>query len=60
MNKKLNVLKEFLDGSQSGGILLIGCTLISLILANTTNWYPELWETNINLSLNEIISWIRN
>ncbi|MBL0332473.1 MAG: Na+/H+ antiporter NhaA [Chlorobiota bacterium] len=54
MNKKLNVLKEFLDGSQSGGILLIGCTLISLILANTTNWYPELWETNINLSLNEI------
>jgi NhaA family Na+:H+ antiporter len=40
-------LRYFINDSRSTGILLIGCTLLSLIISNTGgHWYTNGWRTN--------------
>ena len=43
------MLKEFIESEQSGGILLIACTIISLLLSNSPvgETYMNLWHVNI-------------
>jgi len=45
--------KDFIKTEEFSGILLIMCTIIALIIANTqlANQYFELWETYLSLSL---------
>lgn len=52
--------KEFIDSEKSGGIILIFCTIISLILANST-WsdaYLHVWHANIGSESTEY--WIND
>lgn len=42
----------FIKSSLAGGLILIGCTLLSLILANTgQTWFIKLWETPLNIQI---------
>lgn len=45
--KLTKLFKEFFESEKSTGILLIGCTIISLLLANSAIGpdYTEIWET---------------
>ncbi|HEV9038029.1 MAG TPA: Na+/H+ antiporter NhaA, partial [Puia sp.] len=40
-------LRDFLNDSRSTGVLLIGCTLVSLVIANSvgSGWYTGGWKT---------------
>ena len=42
------IFKEFFDSEKAGGLILIGCTLISLVLANSvfSTEYHHFWLTN--------------
>lgn len=42
------LFKEFFDSEKSGGLLLIGCTIISLVLTNSvfSSEYLNFWHTN--------------
>jgi NhaA family Na+:H+ antiporter len=42
-------LRDFLNDSRSTGILLIGCTLLSLLIANSTgsSWYSNWWTNEL-------------
>ncbi|WP_281298342.1 Na+/H+ antiporter NhaA [Flavobacterium limnophilum] len=42
------LFKEFFDSEKAGGLILIGCTLISLLLANSvfSIEYQHFWHTN--------------
>ncbi len=45
-------IDEFIKSSLAGGLILIGCTILSLVLANTgQKWFIELWETPVNLHI---------
>lgn len=46
--KTTKLFSEFLKSEKSGGLILIGCTLISLILANSalSTEYLHFWHTN--------------
>ena len=56
IRKAINPLRIFISDSRFTGILLLSCTLISLILSNTINgnWYRGIWNTDLHygLSLN--------
>lgn len=43
-------LRDFLNDSRSTGVLLIGCTLVSLIIANSvgSGWYTDGWKTSMS------------
>ncbi|MBA4167218.1 MAG: Na+/H+ antiporter NhaA [Chitinophagaceae bacterium] len=48
--KILTPLRFFFNDSRATGVLLIVCTIISLILANTTSrggWYSNFWNTKM-------------
>ncbi len=48
------LLKEFLESEKSGGLILIGCTLLSLLITNSNfgDAYHHLWEYQLgNLSV---------
>lgn len=51
-------LRRFLESQKSGGLTLIVCTLISLLLANSTMGvsYHDLWETH--LGSHTLAEWI--
>lgn len=61
MNKKIDLAKseipvvrtfqEFTQNASAGGIVLIVCTLIAMIWANSPWWhsYFELWETHVSV-----------
>jgi NhaA family Na+:H+ antiporter len=54
-NKFLHPLKEILHDSRSIGIILLVCTFISLIVANTpqlTDGYRNFWETSFDGTTN--------
>jgi NhaA family Na+:H+ antiporter len=60
-------LRDFLNDSRSTGILLIGCTAISIFIANSgsAGWYQQLWSGTIpvisNLRLpGSFLDWINN
>lgn len=54
------LLKEFIDSEKAGGLILIGCTVVSLILANLDfgATYLHLWH--INIAGQTLINWIND
>jgi len=51
-----NLFQDFFNSEKLGGLILLGCTLISLILANSS-WgagYTHFWHQHINLSFSTI------
>jgi NhaA family Na+:H+ antiporter len=54
----LNPINEFLHKEASGGILLIICTVIALVWANSpwSDSYHHLWHTYINIDLGNILN----
>ena len=52
IKKAINPLRFFITDSRSTGVLLLICTAVSLILANTVNgeWYRSIWNNNIHYS----------
>jgi Na+:H+ antiporter, NhaA family len=54
----LNPINEFLHKEVSGGILLIICTVIALVWANSpwSDSYHHLWHTYINIDLGNILN----
>jgi NhaA family Na+:H+ antiporter len=55
-NKSAGIFKEFFDSEKAGGLLLIICTIISIIVANTSigDGYLHFWHGHINLSFSKI------
>src|SRR6516164_4662589 len=59
-------IRDFINDSRATGVLLIGCTVISILIANAANsgWYRNLW--NVQLPSAHIllpgsgIEWINN
>lgn len=50
--KGLGLFKAFFQSEKSGGFVLIGCTIISLLIANSA-WgesYTHFWHSHLNLS----------
>lgn len=46
--KSTKLFKDFFESEKAGGLILIGCTLISLVLANSvfSSGYLHFWHTN--------------
>jgi len=60
-------IRDFLADSRSTGILLIGCTAISIVITNTSTggWYHRLWNTENNSLTSwglpgSLLEWINN
>ena len=58
--KITQLFKEFIDSEKAGGLILIGCTGISLLLANSVlgSAYHHLWQTS--LAGHSIEHWIND
>ncbi|MBC7826099.1 MAG: Na+/H+ antiporter NhaA [Chitinophagaceae bacterium] len=54
--RKLDVFKSFFQSEKAGGFVLIGCTIISLIIANTSfaDNYMDFWHSSVDLSFSSI------
>lgn len=54
------LFKEFFDSEKAGGFILIGVTVVSLILANTSlqAHYIDLWE--LNIGGHSLVHWIND
>lgn len=54
------LFKEFLDSEKSGGFILIGVTIVSLVLANTSlqTQYHNFWE--LNVGGHSLVHWIND
>jgi len=52
----LDIFKHFFQSEKAGGFVLIGCTLISLVLANSSigEPYTHFWHKHLNLSFSFI------
>jgi len=52
MGRKMDLFKEFFQSEKAGGFLLIGCTVVSLIVANTAFGpaYTNFWHSYLDLS----------
>jgi Na+:H+ antiporter, NhaA family len=50
---RMDLFKQFFKSEKSGGFILIACTLISLLLANSAlgESYTHFWHTRLNLSV---------
>ncbi|HEV2353108.1 MAG TPA: Na+/H+ antiporter NhaA [Puia sp.] len=66
-SRLLSPLRDFINDSRSTGILLIGCTLISLVIANSTGgaWYTGGWTAEFTSAAvarlpATPVSWINN
>lgn len=55
-----NTLKDFIESEKTGGLLLILCTIISLLIANSSIGvsYVSMWETS--LGTHSLIEWIND
>jgi NhaA family Na+:H+ antiporter len=56
IKRKLDLFKDFFKTEKAGGFVLMGCTIISLVIANTgagSNYF-YFWHSNINLSFSVI------
>lgn len=53
---KPNLFKDFFKSEKAGGFVLIACTIISLILANTafSSTYIHFWHSHVDLSFYKI------
>jgi NhaA family Na+:H+ antiporter len=66
-HKIITPLRDFINDSRATGVLLIGCTVISIFIANSSdsNWYSNLWNTELH-SFSKLhlpvsmIEWINN
>src|SRR5688500_2456437 len=49
---KFDLFKDFFRSEKAGGFILVGCTIISLIIANSgfSKEYLHFWETPLDLS----------
>ena len=63
----ISPLRDFLNDSRSTGVLLIGCTVISIFISNSgsASWYHQLWSGTIpgisTLRLpGSFLDWINN
>ncbi len=56
IEKLTNPIQEFLSKEASGGILLIICTVIALVWANSpfADSYHELWHTYLSIKVGEV------
>ena len=54
--KITRILKEFLDSEKVGGIILLVCTIISLVVANSTsgNSFIDFWHRHADLSFGPV------
>lgn len=54
----LNPINEFLHKEASGGILLIICTVVALVWANSpwSDFYHHLWHTYINIDFGNVLN----
>jgi Na+:H+ antiporter, NhaA family len=50
--------KDFFESERSGGIVLIVCTMLSLLLANTLGSYIDFW--NITIAHHSLTHWIND
>jgi len=63
-----NIFKSFVKSQSTGGIILMICTAIALIGANTSylNFLPELWEKQLSISFGNrvmemsLVHWIND
>lgn len=55
-----NTLKDFIESEKTGGLLLILCTIISLLIANSSIGvsYVSMWETS--LGTHSLTEWIND
>jgi NhaA family Na+:H+ antiporter len=55
IERSLRPFERFVHLESSGGILLLGCSLLALGWANSrwADWYANLWETPLTLALGE-------
>ena len=58
--KPSKLFKEFFESEKSGGIILVICTLLSLLLANSSmsESYQNLWH--INMGGHSLVHWIND
>lgn len=50
------LFKEFFDSEKIGGLLLLACTIVSLLLANSSvgDAYAHFWHAKLNLSFSSV------
>ncbi len=55
IRKAINPLKVLISDSRFIGILLLFCTVLSLVISNSVNgeWYRGIWNNNLHYSLPE-------
>jgi NhaA family Na+:H+ antiporter len=47
-------IDAFIKSSLAGGLILIGCTILALVLANSgQKWFIALWETSVNFKIGD-------
>jgi NhaA family Na+:H+ antiporter len=51
-------LKTFFESEKAGGISLIVCTVVSLLLANMSSTYVSFWH--LNLGSHDVVHWIND
>jgi len=53
IRKAINPLRIFISDSRFTGILLLSCTVLSLILSNSVNgeWYRGIWNSDLHYSV---------
>lgn len=54
--KPIDLFRDFFKSEKAGGLILIGCTIISLIITNTAigEKYIDFWHAYLNLSFSRI------
>ncbi|PWT70869.1 MAG: Na+/H+ antiporter NhaA [Bacteroidetes bacterium] len=54
--KLTQLFKEFFQSERTGGLILVICTIISLLIANSSlsHEYDHLWHLHINLSFGQV------
>ena len=54
--KTTNIFNDFFNSEKSGGLILIICTIASILIANTSigNAYLHFWHSDLNLSFAKI------
>ena len=53
IRKAINPLRIFISDSRFTGILLLSCTVLSLVLSNSVNgeWYRRIWNSDLHYSV---------
>ncbi|MES2005003.1 MAG: Na+/H+ antiporter NhaA [Bacteroidota bacterium] len=58
INRLFTPIRDFINDSRATGIILIGCTVISILLSNlpfSQQWYIGFWQKSIHLTGNSSI-----